>query len=131
MYLVFASTYITSNLADHIDFTISHPVQKLAIVFLVNTTMSLKRDREYAMRLGTRTAKTFPLLSYGLFFVRDMIAMATAFTIPPILGRAISYEFGVSAKNGERIGQLISPLMIQFLETSFHLLALDTYNRPG
>lgn len=133
MYFVYAPTYIASNLADHIDFTssVSHPIQKLAMVFLVNTTLSLKKDREYAVRYGMSTGRSFPAVSYGLFFVRDIIAMASAFTIPPILGRAISFEFGVSSQNGERMGQLISPLMIQLIATPIHLLSLDIYNRPG
>ena len=66
------------------------------MVFLVNTTLSLKKDREYAVMYGTGTGRAFPAVSYGLFFFRDIIAMASAFTIPPILGKAIAMEFGVS-----------------------------------
>lgn len=132
MYFVYFFTYTTSNLADHVNLTpdIPHPIQKLLMVFLANTTTSLIKDKKYAVKYG-QTVRPFPLASYGLFFTRDIIAMASAFTIPPIFGKEITKRFNVSAANGERIAQLTSPLLIQFIATPIHLLALDLYNRPG
>jgi hypothetical protein len=54
--------------------------------------------------------------------------MASAFTIPPVLGALISEEFNIDHKNGLRIAQIISPLMVQFVATPIHLLGLDWYN---
>jgi hypothetical protein len=133
MYFVYFLTYATSNFADHVNFTpeVSHPIQKLLMVFLANTTCSLIKDKKYAVKYGQISTRPFPLASYGLFFLRDLIAMASAFTIPPILGKAISKKFDITQANGERIAQLASPLFVQLIGTPIHLLALDIYNRPG
>lgn len=132
MYFVYFSTYAVSNLADHVNLTneVPHPIQKLLMVFLVNTSASLIKDMKYAVKYG-QAVKPFPVISYGLFFIRDIFAMASAFTIPPILGKEIQKRTSISADNGERLGQLISPIMVQFIATPFHLTALDFYNRPG
>ena len=98
MYFVYSFTYTASNLADHVNLTneVSHPIQKLAIVFLVNTVCGLIKDKKYAVKYGNNVSRPFPPISYGLFFVRDIAAMASAFTIPPMLGKAITQRFDVS-----------------------------------
>lgn len=51
MYFVYIFTYSVSNVADHLNFTedVSHPIQKLLMVFLTNTTCSLIKDKKYAV----------------------------------------------------------------------------------
>jgi hypothetical protein len=101
------------------------------MVFLVNTTCSLIKDKAYAQHFGKIEVRPFPVSSLTLFFARDIVAMASAFTLPPILGQYLSDRFGFSPKNGERIGQITCPLMIQLIGTPLHLYALDLYNRAG
>jgi hypothetical protein len=102
MYFVYSSTYAVSNLADHVDLSpnVPHPIQKLLIVFLVNTSASLIKDKKYAVKFGLPSVRPFPLISYILFFARDLVAMAGAFTIPPILGKEITKRIDVSEVNG-------------------------------
>lgn len=54
MYFVYFFTYGVSNLADHVNLTpdIPHPIQKLLMVFLTNTTASLIKDKKYAVKFG-------------------------------------------------------------------------------
>ncbi len=90
---VYFPTYAVSNWMDHIDLTpeVPRPIQKLLLVFLTNTSTSLIRDSIYTTRLNPhKAAERFPVSSLSLFFLRDIIAMASAFTLPPILGRWIS-----------------------------------------
>ncbi len=54
--------------------------------------------------------------------------MASAFTLPPILGKFISEKFDLEYKNGERIAQIACPMLVQFVATPIHLLALGMYN---
>jgi len=51
MYFVYFSTYTASNLADHVNLSpdVPHPIQKLLIVFLANTSSSLVKDKKYAV----------------------------------------------------------------------------------
>jgi hypothetical protein len=100
---VYFPTYTVSNWADHFDLSSDVPrsIQKLLMVFLTNTTTSLIRDRIYTLRLNPHKAiENFPISSLGLFFVRDIIAMASAFTLPPIVGKAISEKWDIEFKNG-------------------------------
>jgi hypothetical protein len=92
MYFVYAPTYTASNVIDHyhLDIPISQPIQKLLVVFAVNTTCSLIKDKKFAQFFGKVSVKPFPIPSLALLFGRDIIAMASAFTIPPILGQIIS-----------------------------------------
>ncbi len=62
---------------------------------MVNTTTSLAKDKALTQKFGTKAAKSFPISSFGLFFLRDIVAMASAFTIPPILGEIISDKFNI------------------------------------
>jgi len=95
---VYFPTYTVGNWADHIDLApeVPRPIQKLFAVFLANTTTSLIRDRIYAIRLNPhKKMEPFPITSLSLFFLRDIIAMASAFTLPPIVGRQISDRFDI------------------------------------
>jgi len=128
---VYFPTYTVSNWADHFDLTpdVPRPIQKLLAVFLANTVTSLTRDRIYAIRLNPhKKMEPFPISSLSLFFLRDIIAMASAFTLPPILGKHISEKFSIEFKNGERIAQILCPLLVQVIATPVHLLALGLYN---
>lgn len=62
--------------------------------------------------------------------MRDIVAMASAFTLPPILGNYISEKYGIEEHKAEKIGQLTSPLLVQIIGTPLHLLGLDIYNHP-
>jgi hypothetical protein len=60
---------------------------KLLSTFFVNTTLSLIKDKALAQRLGHGEERKFPASALTLFFLRDIIAIASAFTIPPIFGK--------------------------------------------
>ena len=54
MCVVFLPTFAVSNVADHFNVSddIPRPMQKLAAVFLTNTSLSLIKDRIYILRLN-------------------------------------------------------------------------------
>ena len=87
VFIVYSATYVAGNLADHMSIRgVDDSILKLMITFFANTTTSLIKDKALTQRFGGTEKKSFPVSSYGLFFLRDIIAMASAFTIPPILG---------------------------------------------
>jgi len=50
---VYHATYVTSNLADHVNLSWIDPaISKLMAVFFVNTTLSLLKDKALTQRLG-------------------------------------------------------------------------------
>lgn len=91
VFMVYASTYTSGNLADHVHLNgVDDSILKLFITFAVNTTASLIKDKALTQRFGSNEKRNFPISSFGLFFLRDIIAMASAFTIPSILGSYIN-----------------------------------------
>ena len=87
IFFVYSTTYATSNLCDHIKVKGVDPaIVKLMLPFLVNTTASLVKDKALAQAFGATDVRPFPMSSFGLFLARDIVAIASAFTLPPILG---------------------------------------------
>lgn len=94
---VYQATYVTSNLADHYVVPWLDPaISKLMAVFAVNTTFSLLKDKALTQRFGHGEPRRFPWSSLNLFFLRDIIAMASAFTLPAILGKEMEKKFDMS-----------------------------------
>jgi hypothetical protein len=106
-------------------------IVKLLSTFTVNTILSLMKDKALAQRLGKGEERKFPVSSLGLFFIRDIIAIASAFTIPPIFGRFLAKKFDLSESMALKLAQLSSPVLIQLIGTPIHLMGLDLYNNPG
>jgi hypothetical protein len=99
--------------------------------FIAKTVTSIIKDKALAQRFGSTEVRTFPLKSYGLFFLRDIIAMAAAFTIPTPFGQFIQKNTGWDSLNCLRIAQLLTPTFAQLIGTPLHLLSLDCYNHPN
>lgn len=101
MFFVYGMTYGASNLADHVNLSdsINHPIQKLGIVFIVNTICGILKDKAYIQKFGTSTTpKIFPPIALVLLFARDLITMASAFTFPPIIGKLLQQRSKLSAR---------------------------------
>lgn len=131
VFFVYASTYISSNVADHVHMKgVDDSLLKLLITFTVNTSASLVKDKALTQRFGSSGSnkkRNFPMASLGLFFMRDIIAMASAFTIPALLGEYIHKRSSIDEKNSLRIAQLTSPLLVQVVATPLHLVGIDLY----
>ena len=83
-------TYVASNLADHYTLPWIDPsISKLLTVFFFNTSTGIIKDKCLAQHFGQGEPRPFPWKSLRLFFLRDLLAMASAFTLPPILGKEI------------------------------------------
>jgi hypothetical protein len=106
-------------------------MQNLLCTFVTNTICGIAKDKAYAQHFGASTPKSFPIVSLGLFFLRDIITVASAFTFPPIIGKLIEKQTGYSERVSKTIAQLACPLLIQLVVTPLHLVGLDIYNREG
>lgn len=134
MCFVYFPTFTVSNVADHFNLTdsVPHPIQKLLAVFVTNTITSLMKDRVFIRRLNPhKPIEPLPISSLMLLFTRDILAMAAAFTLPPILARYMKDNHGWDYANGERIFQLACPPLLQIFVVPIHLLALGLYNDKG
>jgi hypothetical protein len=133
MYFVYAVTYTTNNLTDHSTIIpdIPIPLQNLVCTFIVNTVCGILKDKAYIQHFGVAHPKVFPAATLGLLFLRDIITVASAFTLPHVFAESIHGRLGVSEHSSLIEAQLLSPLLVQILVTPLHLLGLDLYNREG
>lgn len=133
MYFVYGMTYISNNISDQHQWTssISLPVQNLLFTFTFNTICGISKDKAYAQHFGTTAPRPFPMISLSMFFLRDIITVASAFTFPPILAKKIEETWGYSEHTSRVIGQLLCPFLVQLVVSPLHLMGLDIYNREG
>lgn len=157
MWGVYASTYSTANvlktLIEHDQETSSHDAHRrsngdtinnseytkvgsfLATTF-VNSSLSLVKDRAYATMLGKpsiigNAPKSFPLLTYGIWGLRDLTVIGSGFVLPEIMGKVLQEKNPkMDRKEALSISQMICPVAAQFVATPLQLLGLDIYNRP-
>lgn len=89
MYFVYGMTYVANNLSDQVAYIQGFPLalQNLIFTFVVNTISGISKDKAYAQHFGVAQSRPFPIISLGLFFLRDIITVASAFTFPPLLSK--------------------------------------------
>uniref|UniRef100_A0A7S2HQZ1 Uncharacterized protein n=1 Tax=Haptolina brevifila TaxID=156173 RepID=A0A7S2HQZ1_9EUKA len=133
--LVYSATYAAANsvnsLCAHFDVSPMLPV--LVASTAGNMTTGIAKDRAFARMYGVVAPKAMPMRSYGLFFTRDVMAMAFIFTLPPIVAPRIkeAVESGalpMSVKSASLATQLSTPVISQVFTTPLHLLGLSIYN---
>jgi len=98
MYFVYAMTYGVNNLTDHSQIIpgLSFPIQNLIMTFIANTVCGILKDKAYIQHFGAVSKKSFPVVSLGLLFTRDLITVASAFTFPHIMSKQLEKKFGIS-----------------------------------
>ena len=87
MFFVYTVTYTTNNLTDSQNIIPFLPlnIQNLLLTFVANTTCGISKDKAYAQHFGATASRAFPAKSLGLFFLRDLLTVASAFTFPPVM----------------------------------------------
>jgi len=146
MWSVYASTYCTANmlktLIEHEEIvakkqkTVPPPdkdmreFESFALTTLVNSGTSLMKDSAYAKMFGTSGASNFPMVTYGLWGLRDCVVISSSFVFPEIMGKYLVETSNMDKKEAMSISQLVCPVVAQIFATPLQLLGLDMYNRP-
>lgn len=133
--LVYTATYSSANMTSTLCGLcgISPTLPVLGASTMGNMTTGIAKDRAFARMYGVTAPKAMPRSSYGLFFSRDMMAMAFIFSLPPIIAPRIkaAVEDGtlpISEKNASLVTRLSTPVISQIFTTPLHLLGLSIYN---
>jgi hypothetical protein len=72
-----------------------------------------------------------PAITVALFGARDLLTVASAYTIPPLLlATAVERGGDFTLRQAEAGAQLIAPIAMQVVCAPVHLLALNYYNVP-
>ena len=88
-------------------------------------------DRAFARMYGVISPRPMPWASYGLFFSRDLLAMAFIFSLPPIVSPLIKERSGLSKQRATVATQLATPVISQLFTTPLHLVGLSIYNHAN
>jgi len=97
----------------------------------VNSATSMMKDKAYAKMFGASgISASVPLVTYGLWGVRDCMVIGSSFVLPEIMSKALQEKTGLEKKEALSISQMTCPIATQFLASPIQLLALDFYNRP-
>lgn len=84
------------SITKHYDlFNNSTNYLQLFGVTLVNMYLSILKDRAFAKIYGKEVTKV-PFKSLAIWFVRDVLTIAAAFTIPGKLAECISAQYNLS-----------------------------------
>ena len=131
-------TYATANaietVCQHYD-TVPTTAATVSLVgtTAVNTSACISKDVAFTKMYGASTVtKRFPLTTVGLFGIRDLVTIASAFTLPPLLSaNLVSSNLVPDQIAAGYTAQMISPVMLQTICAPIHLLALSYYNFPS
>lgn len=132
---VYGVTYAAANTIDSVCERAGvgdavHGTTKLLGTTAVNTSACIAKDVAFARMFGVASTRPMPKVTIGLFAVRDLLCVGSAFTVPPLLASGLSSSGSMDKRQAEDAAQLISPVGMQLLCAPLHLLGLNFYNMP-
>jgi len=131
---VYSGTYVVANLTQLMCELYNQPWQypKFVSTSFTNISLSMLKDRAFAKMFAKEaTTAKFPVLSLGLFAVRDSMTVLASFNLPPIFTPMVANVTGWPIVFARSVVQLVTPLLMQIFSVPLHLYALDLYNRPN
>ncbi|KAG9411609.1 hypothetical protein AC1031_017246 [Aphanomyces cochlioides] len=131
VYGLYAATYASANTIETVCEAreTNSQIPKLLGTSVVNVSGCIMKDRAFATMFSTSAPHKFPLVSLGLFALRDSMTVGASFVAPPIMSKALE-SAGVDKSTAASVSQMVCPAVWQMASTPLHLLGLDLYNRP-
>ena len=133
---VYGATYTAANLIDTLSRRIgvgdaAHATAKLFGTTAINTSACIAKDVAFARMFGATSAAggAMPRATIGLFGARDLLCVASAFTVPKPMAAGMA-SCGMEPSQAENAAQFISPVAMQVFCAPLHLLGLNLYNMP-
>lgn len=124
MTIVYGATYLTANLTDA-----ACPSAKDALTSAVNCSLVAWKDREYA-RLYLGTSRSFPVLSYLLFGLRDGLTIVSSFRLKHQARQWLEDDRGLTHHQAELVASLVVPASAQLASAPLHIVGVDLCDRP-
>jgi hypothetical protein len=105
---------------------------------LVNSSMSILKDRAYARLYGatatsTSVVTTIPKSTYAFWMLRDLTVIGAAFVLPTHVATVLHDNVlspSWSLADATRLAQLVTPVAVQIVAGPLHVAGYDVYNRP-
>ena len=135
MWATYGLTYATANsvrtVAEEIRLTKSQGQTALfAGTTVVNSGATMLKDRAYAKMFGQSASRGVPMVTYGLWGMRDCMVIGSSFVMPKIVGDRLVQDFGMDEGVASSVAQFSCPVLTQAVAGPVQLLGLDFFNRP-
>ena len=130
--IVYSATYIAANTITTYCEINNHDsyYPKLLGTTAVNMGFGILKDRYFAQVFNKKAPPVFPLASWGLFCIRDLITIGAGFNFPKIASTFLQQnEIIHSSEYADKLSQIIVPMSVQLFLTPIHVLSLDIFNR--
>jgi hypothetical protein len=130
---LYSATYASANAIDTIcDVTdVDSQMPKFIGTTAVNMSLCIAKDRAFTQMFGIIAPAAFPIMSIGLFAVRDSLTVGASFNAPKVVAKELEDTTGLDQSRAATLAQLLCPAAVQFVSTPLHLLGLDMYNSKG
>ena len=135
-FVVYFGTYAVANLSEAaLDY---YKIQdenirktwKVSMASTANVGLLAWRDSVFARAFaGGKPPATTPLLTVGLFALRDTATMTATFYVAPKAAQYLVMEHDVNKELAEISTSLSIPVFSQFLTAPIHILAIDYFAR--
>jgi hypothetical protein len=132
--LVYGATYIAANTITTFCEVNNHDsyYPKLFGTTVANMGFGIMKDRYFAKVFNRRAPPVFPLASWGLFCIRDLLTIGAGFNFPKAASTFLQMNQIISTPEyADRFSQIVVPMSAQLFLTPLHVLSLDIYNRVG
>lgn len=132
--VVYSATYIAANtITTYCEVNnVDSYWPKLLGTTAVNMGFGILKDRYFARVFNNKAPPVFPLASWGLFCLRDLLTIGAGFNFPKAASTFLQESnFITSPEYADKISQVTVPMVAQLALTPIHVLSLDIYNRVG
>ena len=129
MWATYGLTYATANsvrtVSEEIRLTKEQGQTALfAGTTIVNSTATMFKDRAYATMFGQTATRSVPLVTYGLWGMRDCMVIGSSFVMPRVVAERLVEDFGVEEGAAWKVAQLSCPVITQAVAGPVQLLGL-------
>ncbi len=91
-----------------------------ATTTVINSSATMLKDKFYAKHFGTVTsAIKVPMLTYGLWGLRDCMVIGSSFILPDIMSGILQEHTDLDKDSALRISQFACPIASQFVSFTF------------
>ncbi|KAF0682330.1 Aste57867_25557 [Aphanomyces stellatus] len=114
VYGLYAATYASANTIETLCDAAETPsaMPKFVTTTAVNVSLCVYKDREFARMFGVVKPHSFPLVSLGLFAMRDSMTVGATFLTPPEIAQFIE-STGCSKGTSGMLAQVLFPSLVR------------------
>ncbi|CAM9553791.1 unnamed protein product, partial [Heterosigma akashiwo] len=142
---VYSGTYAAANIADSVSDRVKQNASTPTVVAAAiarglpkfisssgaNMTLAIYKDIYIARMYSSGPPAPLPLMAFSMFAARDLVTMASSFTLPAQFSIYLHEEQGWSRERSQLFAQLSLPVAFTAVTCPMHLMGLNYINAPN